>query len=308
MSSGDEIDVELLIMAVKKRLCLWNYKLQDYSNKTIKNRAWVAVCEEIVNDFKDKSIIEKNAIGIQVQSKWKTLRDGFTRYCRTLKRKSGSAVSKAKQYTFYDQLLFLKDVTEDKGQSTSNFDAPSQTILPPTTTPTPMPKRQRIRQSDGDDALIEKLTKKLNYKLDKAERDFSPPPDEDKLFLLSLVSDFKNITADWKLDAKLEVMQVIKHYKSLSMPSTSHSSYNYAGYSTTTHSARPESQVTTNESLSSQNSMQNTIPSTSHSSHNYSAYSTTTHPERPKSQLTNIESLSSEDSVSNTIITELFSE
>lgn len=63
MSSGDEIDVELLIMAVKKRQCLWNYKLQDYSNKTIKNRAWSAVCEEIVSDFKDKHINEKNAIG-----------------------------------------------------------------------------------------------------------------------------------------------------------------------------------------------------------------------------------------------------
>lgn len=245
--------------------------------------------------------------GIQVQSKWKTLRDGFARYCRTLKRKSGSGVSTPKQYTFYDQLLFLKDVTQDKGQSISNFDTPSQTNPPPTVQSTEAePKRQRKRQSYGEDALIEKLTKNLNDKLDKAERDPSPPPDEDKLFLLSLVSDFKKITADFKLDAKLEVIQVIKHYKSLSMPSTSHSSYNYPGYSTTTHPARPQNQVTDNESMSSQNSMQYTMPSTSHSSYNYSGYSTTTHPPRPESQLTNNES--SEDSVSNTIITDLFSE
>lgn len=130
--------------------------------------------------------------GIQVQSKWKILRDGFTRYCRTLKKKSGSAASTVKQYsTFYDQLLFLKDVTEDKGRSTSNFDTPSQT--------NPLPvrpldeerdqKRQRKRQSDGEDALILKLTKKVNDKLEKDERDSSPPLDEDKSFLLSLVSD-----------------------------------------------------------------------------------------------------------------------
>lgn len=63
MSSTDEIDSELLIMAVKKNPCIWNYKLKDYSNKTIKNRAWMAVCEEVVNDFNNKSINEKNAIG-----------------------------------------------------------------------------------------------------------------------------------------------------------------------------------------------------------------------------------------------------
>lgn len=63
MSSNDNIDIELLIMAVKKNACIWNYKLQDYSNKTIKNRAWSAVCEEVVSDFKNRSINEKNASG-----------------------------------------------------------------------------------------------------------------------------------------------------------------------------------------------------------------------------------------------------
>lgn len=63
MNSSENIDVELLIVAVKKNACIWNYKLQEYSNKTIKNRAWAAVCEDVVSDFQNKSLIEKNAIG-----------------------------------------------------------------------------------------------------------------------------------------------------------------------------------------------------------------------------------------------------
>lgn len=229
-----------------------------------------------------------------MQNKWKTVRDGFTRHCRNLKKKSGSAASTAKKYTFYDQLLFLKDVTEDKGESSSNFDAPSQENPPPTLQSTRSPiehvrKRQRKGQGNGDgeaeEALIEKLTKKIN-----AETDSSESLDEDKSFLLSLLSDFKKISADWKLDAKLEILQVIKQYKTLSMP--------YSGYT----SARPESQAT-NESLSSQDYVSNTLPSTSHSV-NYTGY--TALPARPESQDTTNESLSSQDSVANPI-SDLFS-
>ena len=171
--------------------------------------------------------------GVDVQSKWKTLRDGFTRYCRNLKKKSGSAAFTPKQYTFYDQLLFLKDVTEDRGQNVSNFD--SQQTCPPLTVQSTeedsVQKRTRKRQTDSDGVLIETLTMRLNDKLQKTERQPSPPPDEDKLFLLSLLSDFKKIPDDWKLDAKGEIIQVIKNYRvmqnyrSISMPSTSQSSY-----------------------------------------------------------------------------------
>lgn len=201
-----------------------------------------------------------------MQSKWKTLRDGFTRYCRNLKKKSGSAASTTKQYTYYDQLLFLKDVTNDRGQNVSNFDSPSLQCSPPVqSTEDNARKRPRKHQSHSDDILIETLTTRLNDQLQKAEKQTSPPFDEDKAFLLSLLSDFKKIPEDWKLDAKGEIIQIIKNYRAtsmqnyrnISMPSTSQSSYN-TGYSTAADSQFERNPVRP-ESLSSQDSCTNTI-------------------------------------------------
>lgn len=44
--------------------------------------------------------------------------------------------------------------------------------------------------------------------------------DEDRLFLLSLVSELKQVPRDLKLDAKMEIMNVIKTYKYLFTPKT----------------------------------------------------------------------------------------
>lgn len=56
-------DTDLLISAVKKHECIWNYKLKEYSNKTLKNKAWMEVVKEVTPDFENKSIEEKNLIG-----------------------------------------------------------------------------------------------------------------------------------------------------------------------------------------------------------------------------------------------------
>lgn len=64
MSNDDfYCDVDVLIATVKKYDCIWNYKDKGYSNKTIKNRAWIEVVAEITPDFENKSNEEKNLIG-----------------------------------------------------------------------------------------------------------------------------------------------------------------------------------------------------------------------------------------------------
>jgi len=45
--------------------------------------------------------------------------------------------------------------------------------------------------------------------------------DEDKLFLLSLVSSFKNIPQECKLDAKAEFISLLKKYNNLNIPRSS---------------------------------------------------------------------------------------
>lgn len=91
------------------------------------------------------------------------------------------------------------------------------------------------------------------------------------MFLLSLYSDFTKISDDYKLDAKADIINVIKNYKSLSnpsQPSTSSSyAFNFSGYTTasphpssyphgqTTHSIQTESQQSSYENVTSEDSI-----------------------------------------------------
>ncbi|XP_038221451.1 uncharacterized protein LOC119839286 [Zerene cesonia] len=43
-----------------------------------------------------------------IQKKWKTLRDGYTRYAKKIKPKSGSAALNIRPYAYYQQMSFLK--------------------------------------------------------------------------------------------------------------------------------------------------------------------------------------------------------
>jgi len=55
-------------------------------------------------------------------SKWKSLRDCFVRHANAKKyTKSGSGATRAKEYIYFNQLSFLKDVTNNKTNTTNNF-------------------------------------------------------------------------------------------------------------------------------------------------------------------------------------------
>ncbi|CAH3875309.1 unnamed protein product [Pieris brassicae] len=60
-------------------------------------------------------------------------------------------------------------------------------------------------------------------------------------------------------------MKVIKQYKALSIPRRRYSTYSNSGHFNTTYHVRPESQLSTNESLPSLESVPNTVISTNHS-------------------------------------------
>ena len=56
-------DTDAFISAIKSKPCIWNYKIESYSNKIEKNKAWATICEMFTPGFEQKSKKKKNNIG-----------------------------------------------------------------------------------------------------------------------------------------------------------------------------------------------------------------------------------------------------
>ncbi|CAH2207421.1 uncharacterized protein LOC120637693 [Pararge aegeria] len=227
-------DSDALISAIKTQELIWNYKLKEHSDKIKKNNAWAIICAQVIENFDEKPVEEKNQIAMLIQKKWKTLRDGYTRYAKKIKPKSGSAALNIRPYAYYQQMSFLKAIIEDRPDKTNSLQESEHTEITSGETengqnkiPRERNKRKLTTKITDENVLIEKLSKRLDEKTQNSRIDNE---DEDKLFLLSLVGEFKKINEHYKLDAKTEILNVVKYFKGM----TNHtypSSYGDRGYS-----------------------------------------------------------------------------
>lgn len=120
--------------------------------------------------------------------------------------KSGSASYNLRPCTYHQQLLFLKDL-QDRGERSSNLDSTLEE--PPRVEKITKKKTiSKRKPQNSEDELIEKLTKRVNKKINDDEEE----RDEDRLFLLSLCKDFKRIPDHLKLEAKADFINTIKKY------------------------------------------------------------------------------------------------
>lgn len=56
-------DSDALISAIKAQELIWNYKLKEHSDKIKKNNAWAIICAQVIENFDEKSVQEKNQDG-----------------------------------------------------------------------------------------------------------------------------------------------------------------------------------------------------------------------------------------------------
>ncbi|KAK5642703.1 hypothetical protein RI129_008870 [Pyrocoelia pectoralis] len=215
----DAFDTDTFISEIKNYCCIWDYKCESYSNKIEKNNAWADICRKFTTNFEEKSVKEKNDIAKALQRKWKTLRDGFNREVKKNKStKSGSAASAKRQYVFFHQLSFLLPLVEARAETTNSLtDTASQNnedeknSEPPKSHPQKL-KRKSVQSSE--DKLIETLPQRIAKKINNGNED----SDDDKYFLLSLHNDLKHIPEELKLDAKAEILGVLKKFKAIASP------------------------------------------------------------------------------------------
>ncbi|XP_049771147.1 putative inorganic phosphate cotransporter [Schistocerca cancellata] len=60
----EKIDMEILIMEVEKRPCIWDVRTEEYKDRNKKVAAWHEICCALFDDFADHSSTEKKSVGV----------------------------------------------------------------------------------------------------------------------------------------------------------------------------------------------------------------------------------------------------
>ncbi|XP_060875270.1 uncharacterized protein LOC132948688 [Metopolophium dirhodum] len=162
-------------------------------------------------------------MSVNLQKKWRNIRDCFVKAHKAKENKSGSEAKKKCPYVFYDNLLFLKDtvsVNLISSNITSNIETHNEdeivegqrTAAHPSDSSW-VPKRNKKNKNDDiGRELIGILNKNLETK--------NVGEDEDRLFFMSLVKDFKKIPEHLRMQTKLDVLKVIQDAQRQNYPNT----------------------------------------------------------------------------------------
>ncbi|XP_045767712.1 uncharacterized protein LOC123869028 [Maniola jurtina] len=224
-----EYDPERLIEEVKKRPGIWDFEHVDYRAKNKRHLLWAEVVSTLMTSDVKISKSEMRELELQLQKKWKSIRDCFQKYISHPNRTK-------RPYLYARQLQFLKlkmnnpETSQEVASSDSEDGRRTKRVWKPK-------KRLRLtRQSSdddnddnddyrsNDDAAIELPIKNtINKQIDEFafasvdnNQSRCEPEDPDKLFLLSLLPHLKSIPEEYRLNVKMEMMQVLRngHYHS----------------------------------------------------------------------------------------------
>ncbi|XP_077296617.1 uncharacterized protein LOC143918551 [Arctopsyche grandis] len=196
------LDIDHLILEVKKRPNLYDRKSNQFYNRSLKEKLWVEVCTNVVLNWNGFSDDEKEVLGKEVQKKWRNLKDCFT---KELTRQRTYGQSKRK-YVHYKELSFLIPYTQEQPTS-STSEGPVETEIQKIDAETEKVGVDAFRRykkaflpkiKPRGDTLVEILNKQKKDELD-----------EDRKFAQMLVPMFKNLNEDQKHYARIEILNAL---------------------------------------------------------------------------------------------------
>ncbi|KPI98707.1 hypothetical protein RR46_04680 [Papilio xuthus] len=163
---------------------------------------------------------EKKYMGDVLQKKWKSIRGCFMReIARQKALRSGNGVGPRKsEYIYFKQLKFLKKVMVTRQSThTSEFEEDNSQNDLDSDQSRQKDENKGINSEPGNDPLQEFLYKPLEQ---RESYDFVEQ-DEDKMFLLSLVSTLKKVPEHKKIATKIRMMSLLDE----ATQTTSHTYY-----------------------------------------------------------------------------------
>ncbi|KAK7867109.1 hypothetical protein R5R35_005833 [Gryllus longicercus] len=235
----EDIDSELVINEVEKRPALFNKTLKDYSDANLKSKLWEEVCLNVLSTIWGQlSTEKKKQAGTLVQRRWKNLRTCFARELREQKSvKSGQPAGKRRKYKFYDQLLFLLptvEVRETSGNaepvlSDEEHEETESAQRPPLVrSPNTSSNLNKKKKRSYEESLLDILREK--------KETASHMDDSETHFALSLVPMLKALPTHRKIDAQIEILQVLRNFQDRCPPTDTLHSFSddvrYSSFST----------------------------------------------------------------------------
>uniref|UniRef100_A0A1B6LZZ2 MADF domain-containing protein n=2 Tax=Graphocephala atropunctata TaxID=36148 RepID=A0A1B6LZZ2_9HEMI len=110
-----QLDVPAFIQQVKQRPVIWNPACSDYGIKHKMAAAWRQVCVTSWPSFDTWSADDKRAKCLDLQKRWKSLQQTFTKDYLGQKR-VGARDMRRSRNQYYDQLDFLAPTMKVQGQ------------------------------------------------------------------------------------------------------------------------------------------------------------------------------------------------
>ncbi|XP_047029775.1 uncharacterized protein LOC124637392 [Helicoverpa zea] len=200
-------DTEEFIIEIQNRPCIWDSSSIEYSDRNLKIKSW----DEIVNIFKEKDEMtrqEKKQLADSLQKRWKSIRGCFTRELnrqKSLKSGSGSGPRKS-EYIYFKQLQFLQNVValREPEATDSDVEIGDPDLLQDKTSPKRMKKKQKTATEDYNflEVLNKSIKSREQYELENQ--------DEDRLFMMSLVSTLKKVPPQKKMATKIKIMKILE--------------------------------------------------------------------------------------------------
>ncbi|CAH2093255.1 unnamed protein product [Euphydryas editha] len=214
------INPEKLIKAVKMRPGLYKTKANFYKSHKRKDKIWREVAKEIHENWNQLNQQHKVEYVREIRKCWQNLRTSFTRELKwqrkeNIKQESDQHIKKRKRCEYFNDLLFLTDTTDpfdssssepeeiisDYGESSSDVKN-AHTMKTETIPEQNYPQPQVV--CERNNTLEEKV-------LDMLKDIKNDEDDEDRQFMLSLVSTLRKLNAKQKSTARIEILKVLQN-------------------------------------------------------------------------------------------------
>ncbi|CAL7936698.1 unnamed protein product [Xylocopa violacea] len=225
-------DTEKFIEEIEKRPAIYDVNRSEYNDRNAKTTAWDEVCQVMVPNWAGLTDEERNVEEKSLRGKWRNIRDYFMKELKLQKsQKLGPAGRKRKKYMYFDQLMFLMPMVENKrnaGNTSGNFkleesegepdnpvieeyDVPLTHAAPSITTTgasykmCPRYPKQLCETSlaSFDNEIHDILSSNSSQRVAYDEDDY------DKMFLLSLVPILRQVPEEKKLDVRIQIQQIL---------------------------------------------------------------------------------------------------
>ncbi|XP_046667020.1 uncharacterized protein LOC124358768 [Homalodisca vitripennis] len=206
-------DVEKFIECMKNKPCLWDRRVEEYSQKQSRKQAWLQIGEIMYDDWADcKPRIITERVD-SMKNRWRHIRDSFVKHLNHLRR--GNSVRKKRKYIYHDNLQFLLEPLGDDftmSNSTGPVEEESYDYAEETSVFSPLEESPKSPGPSRRNSL--RIANNTSLHMEPKERVVdvaaSNQVDAGELFLLSLLPDYQKLGEDEKIDFRIMCLEFFR--------------------------------------------------------------------------------------------------